>query len=176
MNRFTLIAVLALSVTLICTGCNKEVRPEEKILGREINFIGIEDISFENYPKVEGSASATILNRMVALKMLDVRYFWRSLVAEYFLFPYSDDFPEQHRSFIDRRVKTSPTHNAFMNLINGEADIIVTHRTISPEEKAHADSIGVALIETSIAMDAFVFVVNRTNPVKSLTVDEIRDI
>ena len=34
----------------------------------------------------------------------------------------------------------SQTHTtrAFMNLIDGEADIILTHRTISPDEKTHA--------------------------------------
>ena len=61
-----------------------------------------------------------------------------------------------------------------MNLIDGEADIILTHRTISPDEKTHAGERGVTLIETPIASDAFVFVVHRNNPVKSLLVSEVR--
>jgi phosphate transport system substrate-binding protein len=63
-----------------------------------------------------------------------------------------------------------------MNLIDGKADIILTHRTISPDEKAHADSVGVTLIETPIALDAFIFVVNKNNPVKSLTVNQVQKI
>jgi len=91
-----------------------------------------------------------------------------------------DDIPEQNKQFdnyffIDR-VMTSQTHGAFMNLIDGKADIILTHRTISPDEKAHADVLGVTLIETSIALDAFVFVVNKNNPVQSLTIDQIQKI
>jgi phosphate transport system substrate-binding protein len=63
-----------------------------------------------------------------------------------------------------------------MNLIDGNADIILTHRTISPDEKVHADSVEVTLIETPIALDAFVFVVNKNNPVKSLTVNQVQKI
>jgi phosphate transport system substrate-binding protein len=70
----------------------------------------------------------------------------------------------------------SQTHGAFMNLIDGNADIILTHRTVSPDEKAHADEAGVMLIEKSIALDAFVFIVNKNNPVKSLTVSQIQKI
>ena len=71
---------------------------------------------------------------------------------------------------------TSQTHGAFMNLIDGEADIILTHRTVSPDEKAHAEAVGVTLIETSVASDAFVFIVSPNNSVKSLTVEQIRKI
>ena len=63
-----------------------------------------------------------------------------------------------------------------MNLIDGKADIILTHRTISPDEKAHADAAGVTLIETSIALDAFVFIVNKANPVNTLTISQIQKI
>ena len=61
-------------------------------------------------------------------------------------------------------------------MIDGYVDIILTHRTISPVEIVHADNVGVQLIETPIALDAFVFVVNKNNPVKSLTVNQIQKI
>jgi hypothetical protein len=60
MNK--LIIVLALFATLVCTSCGKE------------NFVGIENISFENYPKVEGSTSARALMIMVACKLLNIKY------------------------------------------------------------------------------------------------------
>jgi phosphate transport system substrate-binding protein len=63
-----------------------------------------------------------------------------------------------------------------MNLIDGNADIILTHRTISPDEKSHADAVGVTLVETPVASDAFVFVINKYNPVKTLTVNQIQKI
>jgi phosphate transport system substrate-binding protein len=144
----------------------------------EDGFAGIEAISFENYPRTDGSTSSNILNTMVACKLLGIRYGWMPpLVEEWFLQHNSGDVPEPYKDeFFGKRVMTSQTHGAFMNLINGNADIILTHRTISPDEEAHANAVGVKLIETPIALDAFVFVINKDNPVKSLTVDQIQKI
>ena len=167
MNRFTLI--LGLLATMFCTSCKKDKE----------NFRGIEGISFENYPKVDGSTSARTLNAMVFCKLLGISYEWVEtdiLSHEWYVRPKANDVPKQYMDFFDRQIVTSQTNGAFMNLIYGDADIILTHRTISPDEKAHADAIGVTLIETPIALDAFVFIVNKENPVKSLTVDEIQKI
>ena len=171
MNKFVLLAVL--SAIIVCTSCDKE-EPKE-------NFVGIEGISFENYPKVDGSTSARAVNIMIACKLLNVRYDWRGPLlglGEWYLEPNLNDVPEKHKDFfrLGERIKTSQTHGAFMNLIDGNADIILTHRTISPDEKAYADKHDVTLIETSIALDAFVFIVHNNNPVKSLTVNEIQKI
>jgi phosphate transport system substrate-binding protein len=168
MKRPGLITFLVLSATIIFTGCSKDEPP----------FIGIPGISFENYPKVDGSTSARVLNTMIACKLLELRYGWMppGVVTEWNLYPNHEDLPEQYKNFFFDRVRTSQTHGAFMNLIDGNADIILTHRTISPDEKAHADSAGVTLIETPVALDAFVFVVNKNNPVKSLTVSFIQKI
>ena len=144
----------------------------------ENGFVGIEDISFENYPRVDGSTSSNILSTMVACKLLGVRYRWSPPVVEEWHLGYNfNDIPEPYKyEFFGKRVMTSQTHGAFMNLIDGNADIILTHRTISPDEKTHANTVGVTLIETAIALDAFVFVVNKDNPVQSLTVDQIQKI
>ena len=164
MNRF----VLLLSALILSVSCSKN----------EETFVGIEDISFENYPKVDGSTSARVLNVMVACKLLDVPYIWLppGAVTEWTLNPIRTELPEQYKDFFWEHVKSSQTHGAFMNLIDGNADIILTHRTISPDEKVHADSVKVTLIETPIALDAFVFVVNKNNPVKSLTVNQVQKI
>ena len=168
MKSIGLITVLVLFALIFCTSCNKE----------EVDFIGIKDISFENYPKVDGSTSASVLNTMVACKLLGLRYEWvpPAVMSEWTLRVNWEDLPEQYKTFFGYRVKSSQTHGAFINLIDSNADIILTHRTISPDEKAHADSVGITLIETPIALDAFVFVVNKSNPVKSLTVDQIQKI
>lgn len=156
--------LLSLSAIALCASCEK-IEPE---------FVGIEGISLENYPKVDGSTSSSILNTMVFCKMLGVNYFWGHLVEEWFLQPSIED--EKVRDCFHERIRSSRTNGAFINLIDGNADIIVTHRTISPEEKTHADAMGVTLIETPIALDAFIFVVNKKNRVKSLTVDQIQKI
>ena len=164
MNRLAFV----LFAMIICTSCKKED-----------DFKGIEGISFENYPRVDCSTSANPLNIMVACKLLGIRYSWFDLLrlGEWHVGPNYKDIPEEYQyGFWGHRVKSSQTHGAFMNLIDGEADIILTHRTISPDEKAHADAVGVILIETPIAMDAFVFIVNKSNKVKSLTVSQIQQI
>ncbi|MDR1552350.1 MAG: substrate-binding domain-containing protein [Prevotellaceae bacterium] len=200
MSRFIFFIIFGLSV-ILCTSCGK-TQTNDEITTRcpcferntsksgnsweystdwevpENDFVGIENISFENYPKVDGSTSANILNTMVACKLLGLRYKWMPpLVEEWFLQYDYNAIPEPYKSdFFGKRVMTSQTHGAFMNLIDGNADIILTHRTISPDEKAHADAAGVSLIETSIALDAFVFVINKENPVNSLTVNQIQKI
>jgi phosphate transport system substrate-binding protein len=164
MNRF----VLILSAFIVSVSCSKN----------EETFLGIKDISFENYPKVDGSTSARVLNVMVACKLLGVPYVWVApgAVTEWTLNPILKEVPEKYKDFFWQQIKSSQTHGAFMNLIDGNADIILTHRTISPDEKVHADSVKVTLVETPIALDAFVFVVNNNNPVKSLTVNQVQKI
>lgn len=203
MNKFTLIGIFVLSAIIICTGCDKTKPKDNKIhcscFDREFptdddfweiseykksenNFVGIEGISFSNYPIVDGSTSARVLNTIIACKLLDVGYRWHAMpvldgaYSEWVLQTNWDEIPEQYKGFFGERIMTSQTNGAFMNLIDREADIILTHRTISPDEKAHADAVGVTLIETPIALDAFVFIINKDNPVNSLTVNQIRKI
>ena len=178
MNR--LVIFLVSCAVIICTSCDKnEPKGEEGIAG-------IEDISFANYPKVDGSTSARALNQMIACKLLGIHYTWEMITGnpattplyyEWVVSPDTNDIPNQYKEeFFSKRVVTSQTHGAFMNLIDREADIILTHRTISPDEKAHANTVGVTLIETSIALDAFVFIVGPSNSVKSLTVEQVQKI
>ena len=171
MNKF----FLAFCVMIVCTGCSNE--DTEPGIENPI-FVEIENISFDNYPRVDGSTSTSILSMMVACNLLDVSYRWMEpgIFTDWTLQPIYNDLPEQHKDFFGERVKSSRTHGAFMNLIDGNADIILTHRTISANEKVHADAAGVTLIETPVASDAFVFVVNINNPVKSLTVSQIQKI
>jgi phosphate transport system substrate-binding protein len=171
MNRIVLVAVLVSCAVMICTSCDKnEPKGEEEI-------VGIEGISFNNFPIVDGSTSVRALNQMMACKLLDIRYEWtQNLVGEWFVQANQADIPKQHKDFFEKKILTSQTNAAFLNLIDGKVDIILTHRTISSDEKVHADSKGVELIETVIALDAFVFVVHNSNPVKSLTVEQVQKI
>jgi phosphate transport system substrate-binding protein len=172
MKKITLLFIAIM--TTMTGGCSDK----ETVVSDGIEeFSGIEGITFENFPKLDGSTSASRLNTIIACKLLDIPYSWAPpLVDEWMVMPDYKKIPEQHKTFFTERIQTSQTHGAFMNLIDGNADIILTHRTISPDEKAHADELGITLIETPVAMDAFVFIINKDNPVKSLTVDQIRKI
>lgn len=80
------------------------------------------------------------------------------------------------RDKFDRRVLSSQTHNSFINLIDDKVDIVLSARSMSPDEQAYAVSKGVTLTETPIALDAFIFIVNPNNPAEYLTTGNIQDI
>lgn len=68
------------------------------------------------------------------------------------------------------------THQAYINLIEGRSDIGLLARTPSSDELELARTKSVGLEATPCALDAFVFLVNRANPVRNLTSQQIRDI
>lgn len=136
----------------------------------------IKGITTENYPRVDGSTSTAPLQTIIACKLLNCRYEWRQLLHAYFIWEITPNYDDVPYSFFEERIKTSQTHNSFINLIDKNADFILTHRTASDDEKNYAGQADVSLIETPVAHDAFIFIVNEKNPVKSLTHKQIQDI
>jgi len=106
----------------------------------------------EEYPRVDGSTATIPLSE----------YFGAALMG----------LPlEEARQYILHNT----THNAYVNLINGEKDIIfVTYP--SEEEFALAKEAGIELEVVPVVSEGFVFFVNGENPVEELTFDEIRGI
>lgn len=139
----------------------------------------IENLNTDNYPKVDGSTSTEPLQILIACKLFDIGHTWvySSIWFNYNfrLMPACDSKPDVCK-YITERIRHSGTHSAFENLIYKNADIILVARTASNDELDLADSLGVELIETPIALDAFVFMNNIHNPVNSLTTKEIQDI
>jgi len=157
MNKIKLIAVLVFAA-IICTSCDKD--KEEPI------FVGIEGISLGNYPRVDGSTSTDPLNYIIAAKMLGLRYTWTGGYVHLTEYPHE----------LGEKLKSSQTHGAIINLIDNQTDLIIVARTMSASEKQHADSAGVSLIETPIALDALDFIINSQNRVSSLSVEQIQNI
>lgn len=159
--------VLFLSLVAIClTGCNKD----------DEVFIGIDGITVDNYPRIDGSTSTDPLNKLIACKLFGWRYEWMPFLAGngvWQLVPDRDDVPE---NFFGERVKSSQTHNSILNLINNETDLIISARKMSEDEMEYAESKGVSLIETPIALDGLVFLLNKQNKVNSLTIKQVQDI
>lgn len=72
-------------------------------------------------------------------------------------------------------VEHTKTNNAYVNLINGDTDLIlVTYPT--DEQKKLAEEKDIELEIVPIAKDAFVFFVNKDNSVENLTLNQIQDI
>ncbi|OQB14549.1 MAG: Phosphate-binding protein PstS 1 precursor [Firmicutes bacterium ADurb.Bin193] len=70
---------------------------------------------------------------------------------------------------------SSKTHGAYVNLIEGKCDLIITPAP-SEEELALAKAAGAELLLTPICNEAFVFLTHKDNPVNSLTLSQIQDI
>ena len=72
-------------------------------------------------------------------------------------------------------VTHSKTHNAYVNLINGDADLILATYP-SEDEKNLAKEKGIELEIVPIVKEAFVFFVNTDNPIENLTLEQVQDI
>ena len=68
------------------------------------------------------------------------------------------------------------THSAYLNLINGEVDLILVARSPSMEQLELARLSGIKLDSRPVALDAFAFIANENNPVDELSLDEIQRI
>jgi len=170
MYKFVLITVLALSAILVYTGCKEEVNTEFDNLTSTI----IEGLTIYNYPKVDGSTSTEPLNAIIACKLFGIAYKW--ILTEDGTKHVEPNLNKNDSSKFTKLFKSSQTHQSFINLIDKEAELILTARKLSPDEKAYADTAGVSLIETPIALDAFVFIINPYNPIQSLTIKQVQDI
>lgn len=106
--------------------------------------------SLENYPRIDGSTATLPL-------------------AEAF----KANFTKTDINEIE--VKHSKTHNAYVNLINGDVDLILVTEP-SEDEKKLAQNNGIELECFPIVKEAFVFFVNKDNPVKNLSLGQIQDI
>lgn len=139
--------------------------------------VNLDSLTVDNYPRVDGSTSAHPLQVLIACKILGVEYSWMPSWFDdtYRIIPSSDKKPEIAQ-FINDSIIHNGTHSSYVNLITGKDDVIIVARTASDDEIHLADSVGVTLTTTPIALDAFVFIININNPVRSLTEKQIQDI
>lgn len=72
-------------------------------------------------------------------------------------------------------VPFSKTHEAYLNLVAGDTDIILV-TSPSDDELAAAAQAGVELEVVPVVNEGFVFITNANNTVTDLTVDQLRDI
>jgi phosphate transport system substrate-binding protein len=79
-------------------------------------------------------------------------------------------------SIINDQIVAVGTHEAYMALIEGNADIILVAREPSQDEINAALAQNVILDIQPVAIDAFVFIVNTQNPVDNLSLIDIQGI
>jgi phosphate transport system substrate-binding protein len=154
------ITVSVLFATLLCMSCDKD----------EISELPyIQGLTMDNYPRIDGSTSTEPLNYIIAAKLLGLEYEWAMNTVS-FKNPF--ELPDYFRN----KFQCSQTHNAIINLIDNQTDLIIVARKMSADEKQYANNAGVSLIETPIAIDALDFILNSQNSVNSLSVEQIQNI
>ncbi len=106
----------------------------------------------DGFPDTDGSTSAINLDAAVHAAYLGL------------------DFSE-----VQPFILHTTTHNSFDKLINHKTDAIYTV-PISSDQQSRADEAGFRIESVPVAKEGFVFIVNKNNPVDSLTQDQIKAI
>lgn len=105
-----------------------------------------------DYPRIDGSTATIPLSEQFAADAMDIPI-------------------EEARLYILH----NQTHNAYVNLIEGKADLILVTEP-SAAELQLAQQAGVELEVHPVVKEAFVFLTNENNPVKNLTQQQIKGI
>lgn len=176
LSTFPLILLLAILAGCLPTGPQVVVTPSGAYTpGPTPDLSNIA----QNYPRVDGSTSTHPLQTLTACKLLEVPCKWTDRLL---LFSTERGIgPDLDASLTETAVTVlniahTGTHEAYMNLIQNKTDLILVARLPSDEEVQAAAQAGIMLDVHPIALDAFVFLVHKDNPVTSLTLDQIRDI
>lgn len=88
---------------------------------------------------------------------------------------FSDDNYYGENFAPDSKMQYKNTVRGYKAIVDGDTDILFCAAP-SAEQRAYAEAQGVELVYVPVGLEAFVFFVNRDNPVEDLTVDEIRTI
>lgn len=139
--------LLTLTAFAGCSG-NKDI-PKETSAEQTGNFT----FSKENYPKMGGSLANLPLGEAVTATVLGIT-----------------------REEADRLIKfEGSTTDNYKAIVDKEFDILLAYEP-SEEAKAYIEEENVPLEMTPIGVDALVFICSLENAVKSLSVDQIKDI
>jgi phosphate transport system substrate-binding protein len=140
--------------------------------------VDISSITTHSYPRIDGSTSTYPMQVMVACTILGVDCGWTEgdfLDTTRRIAPHNPLVDSQEMEAIFN-LNHSGTHDAYINLIERNADLILVAREPSEDELDVARRKRVKLDVQPVALDAFVFLVHIDNPVESLSLDQIRAI
>ncbi len=134
--------------------------------------IEMPSVASDGFPRIDGSTSTAPLGAKIICAMMEVPCEWFEFVdGNRYLMPDLSDYQGDFPGFGHQG-----THSAYLNLIEGNADLILIARSPSIEEMELAEISGVSFDIRPIALDAFVFMVNENNPIDGLSVEDIRGI
>lgn len=134
-------------------------------------------IAPSEYPVIDGSTSTQPVGIVLASMALGTTYGYTDNVdGSKKMVAFSTSNPSLADSINKYIVKHNSTHDAYVNVIRGSAGLALIARAPSEDEIRLADSLNVKIEAVPFALDAFVFLVNRKNPVDNITLDNVRKI
>lgn len=132
------------------------------------------ELTLDNAPVMDGSDSTQPLRMLLMCRLLGIDCQWEMDGALTLTWRILPEWSKQ--SALSKFLKNNNTHLSFTSLIKGSCDITITARGISRDEQKEADENGVEVLSHPIARDAFIFIVNAANPVKSLTTEQVKSV
>lgn len=157
-----LIVGLVFTYNYVYQSKQEEIKPEEKPIEQSKYYEPtqeelarakqLEEILRNNLPKMDGSTSTIPLEGGIRAALFDVS-----------------------QEVAEAAVVHSTTYGSFDNLINDKCEVIFS-TPLSKEQYDAAKGKNIELELTPVVYEGFVFVVNASNPVESLTQQQIKDI
>lgn len=162
------LAVISIAIFgLLIYACSQTPTPKATEALAELPLV-----ASDGFPRIDGSTSAAPLGAEIICAMMEVPCDWIEFVdGNRYLMPDLADYQGEFPGFGHQG-----THTAYLNLVEGKADLILVARSPSIEEMKLAEISRVSFDIRPVALDAFVFMVNENNPVKGLSEEEIRGI
>lgn len=140
----------------------------------------IPGLTIDNYPDVDGSTSTFPLALVIACELLGLDWEWQPGLgsegeAGIWPMPRTPD-EEVLAAAVLQHIVHNKTHEAYLNLIGGAADLILVASPPSPDERTAAEDAGVTLAWQPLARDGLVIVANEANAVEDLSTEDIQGI
>lgn len=147
-----------------------------RIYGNYVGKVGNE-INLRDYAPFEPDTKAVQLSEFSSLRITEDLPRLDGATALYPIYSAFAQavYPEAQYNPWSSVVRCSKTGRAYENLFENKADIIFAAAP-SKEHTEYAKSQGLTLELTPIGYEAFVFFVNKKNPIEGLTIQQVRDI
>jgi phosphate transport system substrate-binding protein len=131
----------------------------------------------DGFPRVSGSTSTQPITILAVCRLFGWTHRWsQTLDADSPRLVWPDVITNDFHSTLWPRIQHHQTHQSYVDLIEGKADLILVARDISDDEQDLLDRRRLSLDARPVALDALVFVVHATNPVSNLQLEDIRSI
>lgn len=88
----------------------------------------------------------------------------------------AEEFQKAQKGKVNVTVGISGTGGGFKKFCAGETDISNASRPIKPEEMKACKAAGISYIELPIAFDALTVVVNKANPINTISTDQLKSL